>query len=67
MVRATPLRDATLILHSARWATHQRTPGGDVLPIRDVEAKAAQCPVDLKLVSPAQARAAAETMIRQSD
>jgi len=36
-VRATPLGDAALILHSARWATHQRTPEGEVLPIRDVE------------------------------
>jgi len=36
-VRATPLRDATLILHNARWATRQRTSDGAILPIRDVE------------------------------
>jgi hypothetical protein len=36
-------------------------------PIRDVEAKAAQCPVDFKLVSPAEARAAAEALVRQAE
>jgi nucleotide-binding universal stress UspA family protein len=36
-------------------------------PIRDVEAKAAQCPVDFKLVSPAEARAAVEALARQGD
>jgi hypothetical protein len=35
-VRATPLRTAKLILHSARWATHQRAPDGALSPIRDV-------------------------------
>jgi hypothetical protein len=35
-------------------------------PIRDVEAKAAKCPVDFKPVSPEQARAAAEAMVRES-
>lgn len=34
-------------------------------PIRDVEAKAAKCPVDLKTVSPDQARAAAEELVRK--
>jgi nucleotide-binding universal stress UspA family protein len=33
-------------------------------PIRDVEAKAAQCPVDFKTVSPEQAKRAAEEMVR---
>jgi hypothetical protein len=38
MVRATPLRDALLILHSARWAEHSRPPGGaHTRPIADVE------------------------------
>jgi nucleotide-binding universal stress UspA family protein len=32
-------------------------------PIRDVEAKAAQCPVDFKTVSPAQAKEAVEALI----
>jgi hypothetical protein len=36
-VRATPLREAALILHAARWADRQRTPAGETLPIRDVE------------------------------
>jgi nucleotide-binding universal stress UspA family protein len=36
-------------------------------PIRDVESKAAQCPVDFKLVSPAEARAAVEALARQGD
>jgi hypothetical protein len=34
-------------------------------PIRDVEAKAAQCPVDFKTVSPEQARKAVEGLIRK--
>jgi nucleotide-binding universal stress UspA family protein len=33
-------------------------------PIRDVEAKAAQCPVDLKTVSPAAAKEAVEALIK---
>lgn len=37
VVRSTPLRDAALILHSARWATRQRTPDGRLLPIEGVE------------------------------
>lgn len=37
LIRATVLRDAKLILHSARWATHMRTPTGRLAPIRDVE------------------------------
>ena len=37
LIRATPLRRATLILHHARWATHQRGPAGEIAPIRDVE------------------------------
>jgi hypothetical protein len=37
VVRATALRDATLILHSARWATHVRGADGRETPIRDVE------------------------------
>jgi hypothetical protein len=32
-------------------------------PIRDVEEKAAKCPVDLKLVKPEEAKAAVETML----
>lgn len=37
MVRATPLSEAVLIHHEARWADEQRTPEGQVLPILDVE------------------------------
>lgn len=37
LVRATPLRDAVLILHSARWAERSRAPGGRTHPICDVE------------------------------
>jgi hypothetical protein len=32
-------------------------------PIRDVEAKAAKCPVDLKLVKPGDAKAAVERLL----
>jgi nucleotide-binding universal stress UspA family protein len=35
-------------------------------PIRDVEAKAAQCPVDFKTVSPAAAKEAVEALMKQS-
>lgn len=41
-VRATPLREARLILHSARWATHQRMPDGRLAPITDVEVVSGQ-------------------------
>lgn len=37
VVRATPLRDAVLIHHEARWAEAQRTPEGEILPIENVE------------------------------
>lgn len=37
IVRATPLAQAELILHSARWATHQQTADGRRLPVQDVE------------------------------
>lgn len=37
LVRGTELRRADLILHSARWATHQRPAKGAPRPIRDVE------------------------------
>lgn len=37
LVRATPLRDAVLIHHEARWAERQRLPGGRTAPITDVE------------------------------
>lgn len=37
MVRATPLRDAVLIHHQARWATDQRAPDGRIRPISGVE------------------------------
>lgn len=36
LVRATPLAQATLILHGARWATTLRTPDGGQAPLRDV-------------------------------
>jgi len=34
-------------------------------PIRDVEAKAAKCPVDMKLIKPEEAKAAAEELVRR--
>jgi hypothetical protein len=37
LVRATPLKDAQLILHSARWARTSRSPGARAQPLRDVE------------------------------
>ena len=36
-VRATPLGDATLILHSARWAERRRTTSGRLAKVSDVE------------------------------
>jgi hypothetical protein len=37
LVRATPLAQATLILHSARWATEFRASSGRTAPLRNVE------------------------------
>ena len=37
LIRGTELRRATLILHSARWATRERDAGGTVSDIRDIE------------------------------
>ncbi len=37
LVRGTPLARSQLILHSARWADHQRLPDGEVRPIENVE------------------------------
>jgi hypothetical protein len=37
LVRATPLKDAQLILHSARWAEAIRTAGGRRRPLQGVE------------------------------
>src|SRR5436305_534802 len=34
-------------------------------PIRDVEAKAAKCPVDMKLIKPEEAKAAVEELVRK--
>jgi hypothetical protein len=36
-------------------------------PIRDVEAQAAKCPVDFKMATPEEARAAAEALVRAGD
>jgi hypothetical protein len=36
-------------------------------PIRDVQAQAAQCPVDFRLVSPEEAKAAAQAMVGRGD
>ncbi len=36
-VRATPLRDAVLILHRAQWATHRRSADGRAVPLTDIE------------------------------
>jgi hypothetical protein len=46
LVRATPLADATLILHAARWAQTQRLKTGRVAPLRDVELLAGR-PVEI--------------------
>jgi hypothetical protein len=35
-------------------------------PIRDVEEKAAKCPVDIKLVKPEEAKAAVERLLESS-
>jgi hypothetical protein len=37
LVRATPLAEAQLILHSARWATEHRDSKGEIRAIRNVE------------------------------
>lgn len=44
-IRATPLRDARLILHSARWATHLRDASGRRQPIHDIEVVTGQSAV----------------------
>ena len=36
-IRATPLREATLILHSAQWAERRRTGRGRIAALDDVE------------------------------
>jgi hypothetical protein len=36
-IRATPLRNACLVLHESRWATDWRDAGGRLRPIADVE------------------------------
>ena len=36
-VRATPLRDAKLILHRAQWADHRRGPDGADIPLAGIE------------------------------
>ncbi len=46
VIRATPLRNARLILHAARWATHQRLRDGAIAPIRNVELLAGK-PVEI--------------------
>jgi hypothetical protein len=45
-LRATPLGQARLILHSARWATEQRLPGDERAPVVDVELIAGQ-PIEI--------------------
>ena len=37
LIRATPLRDATLILHEARWARDYRAPDGASVQLKGVE------------------------------
>jgi len=41
-VRATPLAQAKLVLHSARWAARRRTPDGRTAPVAGVEVLAGQ-------------------------
>jgi nucleotide-binding universal stress UspA family protein len=48
-----------------RMIEQAKASGVSRCPIRDVEAKAAKCPVDLRTVSPEQARAAAEALVRE--
>jgi len=42
LVRATPLGQAQLILHQARWASDQRLADGRTAPVRDVQVVAGQ-------------------------
>jgi hypothetical protein len=46
-----------------RFIEEAKASGITRCPIRDVEAKAAQCPVDLKLVKPEEAKAVVETLM----
>ena len=45
-LRATPLGQASLILHASRWAQDQRLADGRVIPLRDVEVLAGK-PVEI--------------------
>ena len=45
-IRATPLRNARLILHRSRWATHRRDARGRLRPLTDVEVLAGR-PADI--------------------
>ncbi|MBW8812024.1 MAG: hypothetical protein JF588_01245 [Caulobacterales bacterium] len=46
LLRATPLAQASLILHAARWAETQRLANGRLAPLRDVELLAGR-PVEI--------------------
>ncbi|MBS0362457.1 MAG: hypothetical protein JSR98_13855 [Proteobacteria bacterium] len=46
LVRATPLRDARLILHAARWAERRRTASGRIAPLEGMEVLPGQ-PADI--------------------
>ncbi len=48
-----------------RFIEEAKAAGVTRCPIRDIEAKAAQCPVDFKLVTPEEAKAAVDAMVRQ--
>jgi hypothetical protein len=37
LLRATPLAQATLILHAAQWADHHRGAAGGLAPLQDIE------------------------------
>jgi len=48
-----------------RFIEEAKAQGITRCPIRDVEEKAAKCPVDFKMVTPEQARAAVEQLVKQ--
>jgi hypothetical protein len=49
-----------------RFIEEAKASGITRCPIRDVEAKAAKCPVDLKLVKPEEAKAAVEMLLGEA-
>ena len=61
-----PRSEETLSPEMRAFIEEAKASGVTRCPIRDVEAKAAKCPVDLKLVKPEQAKAAVEALIDEA-